>query len=64
LQLGEEIKTQLRFLNAEGSELRVGRHLRHPSAYLVSVEKIHKGADDKQPHQRRDFDPLSRHITS
>jgi hypothetical protein len=64
LELGEEIKAQLRFLNAQGDEFRVGGHLRHPSAYLVSVEEIHEGADHEKGDERRDFHLLFRHIKS
>jgi hypothetical protein len=64
LELGEEIEAQLRFLNAQGDKLRVSRHWRHSSAYLVAVEEIQEGTDGKKPDQRRDFDPLFRHIKS
>jgi hypothetical protein len=64
LELGEEIKAQLRFLNAQGDEFRVGGHLRHPATYLASVEEIHQCADRKKADERRDFHLLFRHINS
>jgi hypothetical protein len=64
LEFREEIEAQLRFLNAQGNKLRIGRHTRHPASYLAAVEEIRQGADDEQAHQHRDFDPLFRHIKS
>jgi hypothetical protein len=64
LEFGEEIEAQLRFLNAQGDEFRVGGYLRHAATHLASVEEIHQCADHKKADERPDFHLLFRHIKS